>query len=335
MTDIIETAAGPVPLLATCLAASDILVGWKARWGIGRMRLAVTPGLYGVGSPNANSQVLVTANYRLTVDRLRRELGGVDAWVLVLDTKGINVWCAAGKGTFGTEELIGRVLLTRLSDVVAHRRLILPQLGAPGVVAHVVTRHTGFKVLYGPVRAADIPRFLRDGMHKDAAMSRVRFGLADRLAVVPIELVGSWKVLLPAAAVAMLAGAAERRAVDARLLLDALPFVLAVLSGAVLTPALLPFLPFRAFSLKGGAVGLAAAALSVAATGASGWNMAFLLLTVPAVSAFLALNFTGASTYTSQSGVLREMKAALPILIGAVLAGLVARALGVATAFLA
>jgi hypothetical protein len=334
MTKTTETAAGTVTLLPTRLAAADVVSGWKARWGIGRMRMTVAPGLYGVGRPGPDSPVLVTANYRLTLDSLRRELTGVDAWILVLDTKGINVWCAAGKGTFGTEEVIGRVLLTHLKEVVSHRRLVLPQLGAPGVAAHVVTRHTGFAVVYGPVRAADIPRFLRDGMRKDDGMSRVRFDLRDRLAVVPIELVGSWKVLLPAVLLAAVTGALERRAVDARVLLDAVPFVLAVLAGAALTPALLPFLPFRSFSLKGAAVGLAATSGWVAATGMTGWDAAFVLLAGTAVCSFLAINFTGASTYTSQSGVLREMKAALPVLIAATLLGVAARLVGVARAFL-
>ena len=101
------------------------------RWGIGRMLYRVEPGLYAVGRPDPQSPVLVSANYKLSFDRLRRQLGGWDAWILVLDTKGVNVWCAAGKGTFGTDELVGRVESCRLAEVVAHRRLIVPQLARP------------------------------------------------------------------------------------------------------------------------------------------------------------------------------------------------------------
>jgi hypothetical protein len=39
------------------------------------------------------------------------------------DTKGINVWCAAWKGTFGTEELIRRIETSGLAAVVSHRTL--------------------------------------------------------------------------------------------------------------------------------------------------------------------------------------------------------------------
>jgi len=84
--------------LRTTLTWRDVLGGWRVRWGIGRMRYHVTPGLYRIGTPDADSPVLVTANYKLTVDALRRRLTGLDLWILVLDTKGVNVWCAAAKG---------------------------------------------------------------------------------------------------------------------------------------------------------------------------------------------------------------------------------------------
>ena len=51
------------------------------------MRYSVAPGLYAVGAPDRESDVLVTANYKLSFDTLRRELKGFNAWVLVLDTK--------------------------------------------------------------------------------------------------------------------------------------------------------------------------------------------------------------------------------------------------------
>ena len=108
------------------------------------MRYRVDPGLYAVGAPDAASPVFVSANYGLSFNVLRRALAGITGWILVLDTKGINVWCAAGKGTFGTAELIHRIQATRLDTVVTHRNLIVPQLGAPGVSAHEVGKATGF-----------------------------------------------------------------------------------------------------------------------------------------------------------------------------------------------
>ena len=106
VTGTVETPAGSVPRVTSLFRRGDRLGIWKVRWGIGRMHYTVPPGLYALGDPGPGSEVLVTANYRMTFDLLRRAAGDLDAWILVLDTGGINVWCAAGKGTFGTGELI-------------------------------------------------------------------------------------------------------------------------------------------------------------------------------------------------------------------------------------
>jgi hypothetical protein len=90
-----DTAAGRVPKVAAELSRADQWGGLKSAWSIGRMKYMVAPGLYAVGNPDKHSRVFVTANYKLSFDGLRRELRGLDAWIMVLDTKGINVWCAA------------------------------------------------------------------------------------------------------------------------------------------------------------------------------------------------------------------------------------------------
>ena len=45
------------------------------------------------------------------------------------------------------------------------------------------------------------------------------------------------------------------------------------------------------------------------------------ILMIPAVASFVAMNFTGASTYTSLSGVRREMRVALPVQIACAVVG--------------
>ena len=110
------------------LRLTDRWIHFMARLGINRGKHRVNPGLYALGNPTADSPVFVTANYALSFDVLRSSLYGIDCFILVLDTKGINVWCAAGKGTFGTEELAYRIEVTSLNQVVKHRKLILPQL---------------------------------------------------------------------------------------------------------------------------------------------------------------------------------------------------------------
>jgi CO dehydrogenase/acetyl-CoA synthase gamma subunit (corrinoid Fe-S protein) len=153
--------------------------------------------LYKIGTPDSSSPVLVTANYKLTFDVLRSELADVDAWILVLDTNGVNVWCAAGKGTFGTEELVRRMQATGLSDVVSHRKLVVPQLGATGVAAHEVRRLCGFKVVYGPVRASDITAFLEAGMTATSRMRQVTFTVGERFEVIGVELASVLKWIVP------------------------------------------------------------------------------------------------------------------------------------------
>src|SRR5664279_5702867 len=134
----VATHDAVIPLISTRININDFLGAVMVRWGINRDKYRVIPGLYAVGTPDADCDVFVTANYKLSFDALRKSLSGINGWILVLDTKGVNVWCAAGKGTFGTKELVSRIKLTSLEKIVNHKRLILPQLGATGVAAHKV-----------------------------------------------------------------------------------------------------------------------------------------------------------------------------------------------------
>jgi hypothetical protein len=305
-------------------ALKDRLGTWKARWGVNRMKYTVPPGLYRLGKPAETSPVLVTANYKMSFDMLRRELTGRDAWILVLDTKGINVWCAAGKGTFGTEELVRRIKRTGLSSFVTHRRLILPQLGAPGVSAQEVRRQSGFAVSYGPVRASDLPAYLDAGEQATPAMRAVRFPMAERMALIPIELRSTLQPLLLALGVLFLLNATGMTRFGRH---EASLLLAGILSGAVLVPALLPWVPGRAFSFKGLCLGAVVAAgllwmegfnpltagLFTSASG-TGWvPAAASLMVVMSIASYLAMNFTGCSTYTSPSGVRKEMGWAVPM----------------------
>jgi hypothetical protein len=293
------------------------------------MCFTVDPGLYALGMPNKASPVLVTANYKMSFDRLREALPELDAWILVLDTQGINVWCAAGKGTFGTEELVRRIASSGLADVVSHRELILPQLAGPGIAAHLVRKASGFKVIYGPVRAEDIPAFLKAGNQATPEMRLKTFTTLERIVLIPVELVAALKWgLVISLAFFLLGGVGGpggfwSNALDSGLF-AAIAIWAAVFAGAVVTPILLPWLPGRAFTLKGLVVGLLTAGILAyfragKGGGWSGWFeiIAWFLL-VSAVAAYLAMNFTGASTYTSLSGVKKEMKWAVPteIIVG-------------------
>lgn len=318
-----RAALSPIPAVQTTLRMRDILGRWKARWGIGRMRFRTQPGLYAVGSPDRDSPVFVTANYRMSFDYVRQALAGIDSYILVLDTRGINVWCAAGKGTFGTRELVARVESTGLGHVVNHRELILPQLGAVGVAAHEVKKASGFSVRYGPVRAADIRGYMQNGKIKTPQMARVTFTLAERLAVAPVEIAHSWKLALPVVVASILLSLPFSSFFELRLLTTLGPLLGYILAGTLVFPALLPWLPFRAFSLKGAVLGAAWAIISA-------WIFDLSLL--PAIMTaivgiplcgFLSLQFTGSSTYTNLDGVALEVKISMPIMVSGCLAGII------------
>jgi acetyl-CoA decarbonylase/synthase complex subunit gamma len=287
-----------------------------------------------VGHPESKSPVLVTANFKLSFDRLRSELEGLDVWILVLDTRGINVWCAAGKGTFGTAELINRIKMTGLEKLVSHHTIVLPQLGATGVSAHVVKQESGFRVDYGPVHARDLRAFLSSGMKATPEMRRVEFPLKDRWALIPVELVLSLKYGLPIAAGLVIVSGFGSDGYDvARLGIAAAThgalMLGAILVGTVILPLLLPWLPGRPFAVKGAFLGFLYAIL-IAGIGfqhpdvfrnTASW--AAWLLLAPAITSYLGMNFSGCSTYTSLSGVLLEIRVAAPIQIGFASIGLV------------
>ncbi len=321
--DYQSTPVGRIPIIKTALSAADRRGSWMARWSKKRMAYSVSPGMYGIGEPDADSPVLVTANYKLTLDALRKELGGLNAWILVLDTRGINVWCAAGKRTFGTDELINRIKAVNLDSLVSHRKVILPQLGAPGVSAHVVTKGTGFKVIYGPVRAADIPAFLENGYTKTRAMRKVFFTVKDRLAVSPMEIRMSAKYILFIGILFLLLNLLKGGAVLDDTLKEILLAAGSILIGALFTPLLLPWIPGRSFAWKGWLLGgLFVGLTSYFLSGGLWYPVVMYLLIFPPVASYLALNFTGSSTFTSLSGVVQEMKISLPLMIISVIGGL-------------
>jgi hypothetical protein len=312
------TPAGPILQVSTALTLHDRIGSWKARWGIGRMNYKIDPGLYCVGTPDNDSPVLVTANYKMSFDSLRRELDSISAWIVVLDTKGINVWCAAGKGTFGTDEIVKRLSVLNLSKIVSHRTIILPQLGAPGVQAHEVQKRSGFKVVYGPVKASDIKEFLSSGMNASMEMRTVKFSFLDRLVLVPMEIVGTIKISFIIFGVLFVLNSIGFGHFG---FTDLYAYVGSILAGCAVTPLLLPWIPGRAFAFKGWLLGLLWSIAVILLNSSHNFPAYALLkalsglLILPAISGYCAMNFTGCSTYTSLSGVKQEMKTAIPLLI--------------------
>lgn len=304
---------------SSSLSFADHWDHFLARIGVKRSSHRVEPGLYALGKPTPDSPVFVTANYTLSFDALRSALTGIDGYIMALDTRGINVWCAAGKGTFGTDELVHRIEAVLLHEVVRHRTLILPQLGAPGVAAHEVKKRYGFRVEYGPVRAVDLPEYLKT-RQSSPEMRRVSFTLRDRLVLIPVEVV---RFVLPVLIVFAVLWSLKGGSIVDRFLGNP-GIVIVLVSGLVLFPILLPWIPTPDFSTKGfllgGAVALLFALLRVFFHNPDMvvWRKIVeaaidILVWSPPI-AFIALFFTGSTTFTSRSGVRREIFKYVPIM---------------------
>ena len=296
----------------------------------------VEPGLYCIGRPGPDSPALVTANYTLSFDILRRDLGGRDCWILVLETDGMNVACGARTGSFGTDELIVRVQKTRLQQVLRHRALILPRLGAQAVNRQEVRSHTGFDILSGPVRSEDVSSYIARGNIATPEMCTVRFSFRDRLSLSLAEIVRSL-LLFPVFAFGALiaAGLGPDGVSLGRAWLGVWPlFALglgSICAGSLIVPAALPFIPFRAFWVKGWLTGaVVTAALLHGAGLARGMDLLLIgacWLFFPAASAALGLRFSGAAPADFAADARREIRRAWPFFAAAALLAAAALAL--------
>jgi len=325
-----------IQYLTTHLNWKDRIGHLSVRCGIGRMNYIVEPGIYAIGQPDIDSPVLVSANYKLSVDRLRIQLSGRNIWILVLDTKGINVWCAAGKGTFGTDELINRINISNLSDYVSHKNLIVPQLGATGVSAYKVRKESGYSVKYGPVRAEDIPEYLDNGMIASKEMRKVDFPISERAVLIPADLVLWGRNVVIAAVIFMLIGGFNNSIYSLHNILTiglgfGIQLLITFAAAMVFGPLLLPWLPGRAFAVKGLWIGFICFIFIMLFGYSFGspyiysyWlNFISWLLICSALASFVVMNFTGSSTFTSLSGVLKEMKYAVPIQVISGITGII------------
>lgn len=152
---------------------------WIATTAFRFLPWPVPPGLRAVGRPGPSSPVVLTGNFALTVARVERALRGTDAWLLVADSHGINVWCAAAGGHLTTHSAISALKTSGIEQRVAHRRVVLPQLAATGIEADRLQERTGWQAVWGPVEARDLSAFLRG--QSSPAMRQVRFGPFRRL----------------------------------------------------------------------------------------------------------------------------------------------------------
>jgi ubiquinone/menaquinone biosynthesis C-methylase UbiE len=210
--------------------------------------IAVRSGVYAIGRPGRDSPVVATANFLASVDAVRRGLAGRDAYVVVEDTDGWNVWCAADAGLFTAEKVAALIDLCEVAELVETRRIVVPRLG--GRIRRPLAALTGWDVDVGPIEARDLPDFLVGGLEPRMRDLRRLYRLRERVRVGALTLVQLPLILLP-------------------LLVLPRSFRRPVVRFGVLAAAALPLghdmLPGRTGVVKGVALGSATATLAVVA----------------------------------------------------------------------
>jgi hypothetical protein len=310
-----KAASRPAPEVAT------VATGWTLGDRLANVASTLTlfstffrfaPGLYRLGEPGPDSPLLVTANFTLTFNLVRRALHGRDAYLLVIDTRGINVWCAAGGKKFSTREVALSHRAFRLAEVPHRLPFLLPQLAATGVSKYQLRDDFGLEAAFGPVYIRDFPAYADAGYRKAEAMRVVDWGLAKRLEV-------TWSfALMNAAAVAL------PLAVFHTLYSPLAVAAVAAISLGV--GALFPWLPTRLYAIKG----LAAAALVAIPViiykwlgGAGAFGLAQWGIFLAFAGILLGLEFSGNTSVSSPSQVRQEFKPGLVALASLLVAFIV------------
>ncbi len=124
--------------------------------------IQVTPGLYEISSPNADSPLLVTTNFSLTYFSVAGEVegSGRPAWLLVTDSEGMSVLTAWAAGKFDAERIAKAVRSSGVTEKIKHQKIVIPGFVA-SISGELEEELAGWEILVGPREAIGIPSFLR------------------------------------------------------------------------------------------------------------------------------------------------------------------------------
>jgi len=261
------------------------------------LKVQFRPGLYRIGRPGPEAPLLATSNYRLTVNLVRKHLAGRDAWLLIADTRGVNVWCSAGEGTFSAREIAVTLAASQAERRLTRREMILPKLCLNGVNRREVKERSGFRGLIGPVYARDLPAYLDHDLEKTPAMEQVHFNFWDRMWIgVPFTLL---LVLVPGVLALGLG----------RWIRPTLPLWFAL--AGMLIAASYTWLPTRRHLVKGlilGALLAAGAVIYLLQQHAPGLSIARSAILLLALELFVTADFSGSTPVSNRTLVEQEFK---------------------------
>ncbi len=129
--------------------------------------VAVEAGLKEFGDVGPDSPVMYTTNFALTYFTVESDIkqGGVDAWLVVVDTEGMSVQSAVAGRKLTAEKVAETLEEYGVADKVNHKTLISPGMAAR--ISGETEEVSGWTVKVGPQDSSGIPKYLQAGKWKD------------------------------------------------------------------------------------------------------------------------------------------------------------------------
>ena len=127
-----------------------------------RKPVSVEPGVIIFGAPDENSPVLLTTNFALTYYTVASDIesGGLDCYLVVVDTEGISVESAVAGRKMTSENVAETLSEYKVGDLVTHRHLVIP--GRAARLSGEIEEVSGWSVHVGPMDSSEIQKYLEN-----------------------------------------------------------------------------------------------------------------------------------------------------------------------------
>jgi acetyl-CoA decarbonylase/synthase complex subunit gamma len=293
----VRNTIAPLPIHFTLMDYGKAFIAWIFLF----MRtFTVRPGLYHIGELDEEAPVLVTGNCFLTVFLLARRLRHKRIRLLIIDTRGINVWCSASKGQFSANEIVEKAAQCDLLTGKGRIKMVLPKFSLSGVNLDEL-RKNGIVPTIGPLYAKDVPAFLQKEKLRNQTDDVVHFGLRSRAFTALPTAIQFFYYFLGAYVIS---------------LGYVIPGMIWIATGlAFIYPVLFPWLPGRLFSIKGLSLALLVSILNLLIHYGSVTEQLPLTIFIFATSVFIALSYTGNSAVSNYTSVRKETARFLPVVV--------------------
>ncbi|MFX0107884.1 MAG: acetyl-CoA decarbonylase/synthase complex subunit gamma [Candidatus Hodarchaeota archaeon] len=129
--------------------------------------VAVEAGLQEFGDVGPDSPVMYTTNFALTYFTVESDIkqGGVNAYLVVVDTEGMSVQSAVAGRKLTAEKVAETLEEVGIADKVKHRILISPGMAAR--ISGETEEASGWTVKVGPQDSSGIPKYLQEEKWKE------------------------------------------------------------------------------------------------------------------------------------------------------------------------